>query len=182
MFERGRRGMDALANDSSLEMPKLYWRELGQLKAAAIYMRLYRNRLARYVRAVEIVKAVASSSAIAGWAIFQMVPFLWASIIVAAQLLDAVKDIFPFARQHKSASTLTIALETLFIEAEAEWQNIHQGKIPAEAITERRMLLQKHRLELEQRSFQDGFESNPHLADLATTEAEGYFKLTYEVA
>jgi hypothetical protein len=118
-------------------MPRLYWRELGQLKAAAIYMRLYRNELAKRVRAVEIVKAVASSSA------------------------------------------LTVALETLFIEAEAEWQNIEHGKIPAEAITERRMLLQKHRLELEQRNFPEGFEPKPRLVELASAEAEAYFKLTY---
>ena len=72
------------------------------------------------VRAVEIIKAVASSTAIASWVIFKQFPLLWAGIIVAAQLLDALKDVFPFARQHKAASSLTVALETMFIDAEAK--------------------------------------------------------------
>lgn len=165
--------------ENDLKIPNLYWREIGQLKAAAVCIRLFRNRVAKRVRAVEIVKAISSSSAIAGWVIFKEIPFLWASIIVAAQLLDALKDIFPFARQHKAASALTVALETLFIEAEAEWQNIERGRIPEEDITERRMKLQKHRLELEQRNFPDGFEPPQGLIDLATKEAEAYFTLTY---
>jgi len=165
--------------ENALKTPDLYWRELVQLKAAAIYTRLFRNRVARRVRTVEVVKAISSSSAIAGWVVFKEVPFLWASIIVAAQLLDALKDVFPFGRQHKAASALTVALETIFIEAEAEWQKIEQGKIPGADITDRRMNLQKHRLELEQRNFPDGFDPSQDLIDLATKEAEAYFTLTY---
>lgn len=135
--------------------------------------------MAKRVRSVEIVKAISSSSAIAGWVIFKDIPLLWAGIIVAAQLLDALKDVFPFARQHKAASALTVALETLFIEAEAEWQKIERGRIPEDDITDRRMKLQKHRLELEQRHFPDGFEPAAILVELASREAEAYFTLTY---
>jgi hypothetical protein len=34
----------------------LYWRQIEQLKGAAVCIRLYRNRLARRVRTVEIVR------------------------------------------------------------------------------------------------------------------------------
>ena len=44
----------------SLRAPDLYWKELQQLKAACICMRLYRNQLGRRGRAIEITKAVAS--------------------------------------------------------------------------------------------------------------------------
>lgn len=168
-----------MSTDAGLAAPKLYWRELGQLKAAAVCVRLFRSRMSKRVRAIEIVKAIASSSAIAGWALFKDLPFLWAGIIVAAQILDALKDVFPFARQHKAASALTVALETLFIEAEAEWHSIERGRLPRADIIERRMKLQKHRLELEQRNFPDGFEPHQNLVDLASKEAEGYFSLTY---
>lgn len=98
---------------------------------------------------------------------------------MSPQLLNALKDVFPFARQHKAASTLTVALETLFIEAEAEWQSIHNGKIPADEIVERRMKLQKHKLDLEQRCYPDGFEPGQRLIKLAESEAATYFELTY---
>jgi hypothetical protein len=112
----------------SRRQPYLYWRQIEQLKAAAVCIRLYRNRLARRVRALEILKAVASSGAIAGWAASRSYPFVWGSIIAAAQLLDALKDVFPFAKLHKQAAELTVALELLLIEAEDEWEKIHIGK------------------------------------------------------
>jgi hypothetical protein len=87
--------------------PDLYWRQFAQLKAASICIRLYRNRLARWVRAVELVKAVASGGAIAGWVVWRDWPILWAGIIAGAQFLDATKHVFPFARSHRSACDLT---------------------------------------------------------------------------
>ena len=57
-------------------------------------------------------------------------PFLWSGIIAAAQLLDATKHIFPFSRQHKAASDLTVALELLCIDAGAEWERHLCGPHP----------------------------------------------------
>ncbi|WP_147082522.1 hypothetical protein [Methylobacterium haplocladii] len=93
-------------NATAKRQPDLYWQQLQQLKAASVCIRLYRNQLAWRVRAVEIIKAVASSGSIAGWVVFKDYPILWSSIIVAAQLLDALKNVFPFARNYKSASDL----------------------------------------------------------------------------
>jgi hypothetical protein len=106
----------------------LYWRQIEQLKGAAVYIRLYRNRTARRVRTVEIVKAVASSGAIAGWFASDSYKLLWGCIIAAAQLLDVLKDVFPFAKLHKQAASITVALELLLIDAEDEWEKIHVGK------------------------------------------------------
>jgi hypothetical protein len=97
----------------------LYWRQIEQLKGSAVCIRLCRNRLARRVRAVEVVKAVASSGAIAGWFASDRYRFLWGCIIAAAQLLDVLKDVFPFAKQHKQAASLTVALEHKTQEAPA---------------------------------------------------------------
>src|SRR6185437_5121441 len=54
--------LEAAFMENALKTPDLYWRELVQLKAAAIYTRLFRNRVARRVRTVEVVKAISSSS------------------------------------------------------------------------------------------------------------------------
>src|SRR5580704_18660356 len=97
--------------------PDLYWREMEQLKAASVCIRLCRNRLAKQVRWLELVKVIASSGGIAGWVVWKDYPFLWSAIIAAAQLLDATKNVFPFAKEHKAASDLTIALELLFIDS-----------------------------------------------------------------
>lgn len=110
--------------------PDLYWKNLQQLKTAAVFVRLYRNRLGRYVKGLEILRAFASSAAIGGWVIWRDYSLLWSSIIVAAQVADALKGVFPFAKIHRAASDLTIAMETICIDAEDEWESIYRGPCP----------------------------------------------------
>lgn len=163
----------------SRRQPDLYWKQLEQLKAASICLRLYRNRLGLRVRAVEIVKSVASSGSIAGWVIFRDYPLLWSSIIASAQFLDAIKNVFPFAKNHKAASDLTVALELLWIDAEEEWESIYAGKLSEDAIIKRRTKLRKLQLEAEKKYFPEGFAPSEKLIRLATEEASTYFALTY---
>jgi hypothetical protein len=164
---------------NSRRQPDLYWKQLVQLKAASICIRLYRNRLGRWVRRIELVKAIGSSGGIAAWVVWKDLPFLWSGIIAASQLLDATKHVFPFARQHKAASDLTVALELLCIDAAEEWEGIYGGKIPNDLITERRTRLAKLQLEAEHKHFPEGFEPSSKLIELATDEANAYFSMTY---
>ena len=159
----------------------LYWRQVEQLKGAAVCIRLYRNKLARRVKAVEIVKAAASSGAIAGWFASESYKFVWGCIIAAAQLLDVFKDVFPFAKLHKQAASLTVALELLLIDAEDEWEKIHIGKIEDEVIIERRTRLRKLQLEAEQKHFPEGFEPDRKIVALATEETRTNILVTYNL-
>lgn len=142
---------------------------------------MYRNRLSRRVKAVEIIKAVASSGAIAGWFALDSYKLLWGGIIAAAQLLDVLKDVLPFSKLHKQAASLTVALELLLIDAEDEWEKIHIGKIEDEGIIERRTRLRKLQLEAEQKHFPDGFEPDRKIVALATEETRTYFLITYDL-
>jgi hypothetical protein len=160
--------------------PDLYGKQLVQLKAAPICIRLYRNRLARWVRRVEVIKAIGSSGGIAGWVIWRDVPLLWTGIIAASQLLDATKHVFPFARQHKAASDLTVALELLCIDAEAEWESIYPGEIPNRGIIERGARLARLQLEAEHKHVPEGFEPSQRLIDLAAEEANAYFSIIHD--
>jgi hypothetical protein len=159
----------------------LFWRQIEQLKAAAVCIRLHRDQLARYVRVIEVVKAVSSSGAVAGWFAFDAYKLLFGCVIAAAQLLDVLKDIFPFAKEHKQAAGLTVALELILIDAEAEWERIHLGKISEATIIDRRVRLRKLQLEAERKYFPDGFEVNRKLVARATEETKAYFLVTYDV-
>jgi len=161
--------------------PDLYWKEMEQLKAASVCIRLCRNNLGRRVRAIEIVKAVASGGGIAGWVVWRDYPLLWSGIIAGAQLLDAIKDVFPFARQHKAASNLTVALETLFIDTQYEWERIYSGELSDADITKARRKMQKLRLEAENGNFPDGFEAPARLIQIAAQETRIYMTTTYGI-
>jgi hypothetical protein len=162
--------------------PDLYWKEMEQLKAASVCIRLCRNQLAKRVRAVELVKVIGSSGGIAGWVVWKEYPLVWSGIIAAAQLLDAIKHVFPFAKDHKSASDLTVALELLFIDAQYEWEKIYAGKMSDEDIMSARRKMQRLRLEAERKHFPEGFEPPTKLVTLAAKETQAYMMLTYEVS
>ncbi|HET8996703.1 MAG TPA: hypothetical protein VFN42_08545 [Acetobacteraceae bacterium] len=140
---------------------------------------MYRDQLARRVRFVELVKAIGSGGAIAGWVVWRDWPLLWSGIIAAAQFLDATKQVLPFARRHGAASELTLALELLCIDAEAEWESVHPGKIPDEGIVERRTRLARLRAEAEHKYFPEGFAPGRRLIAVATRQANDYIRATY---
>jgi len=162
-----------------LRQADLYWKQLAQLKAACICIRLYRNRLHKLVRLVEVVKVVASSGGIGAWVVWKQYPFVWTAIIAAAQLLDALKGVFPFAKDHRAANDLTVALEVIYIDAEDEWEAIFADNVPDAEITKRRTKLRKLQLEAERKHFPDGIEFPPKIVALANEEAEAYFELTF---
>ncbi len=153
---------------------ELHWQQLEQLKASSVLIRLYRNQLGKRIQAIEVIKAVASSGAIGGWVIWKHIPFVWAAIIVAAQVIDALKGVFPFSREHRAASELTMALETLLINAELEWEGLFAASVSASDIMLRRARLQRLQLQAEHQHFPEGRNPPQGLIDVASRQATAY--------
>lgn len=160
---------------------ELYWKQLTRLKVAEAYTRLYRDRLATWVMRLDVLKAVASSGGIAAWAIWRNYAFVWAAIIAAAQVADALKDVFPLSRLHKAASEHTSILNALFIDAQLEWENIFSARYSSDESMKRRHKLMKLQLEAERKNFPGGLAVNQAIAALAEQEAKDYLTATYGV-
>ena len=152
------------------------------LKADASYIRLYRDSRGRWVKGLGILKAVASSSSIAVWAVWQKLPLVWGAIIAISQVLDATKDFFPFAKEHKAASVHSMTLDYLFNDVQLEWEDIFSGRYSDEEIMKLRHKLGKLQLDALQRNFPDGLAVRDQLLVQAKQEAETYFKATYGVS
>lgn len=127
----------------------LYFKELFQLKVHCEYIRRYRDALSKKVTAFAILRAVASSGGIAGWAIWREYAFVWGAIIAASQLADALKEVFPYTVRHRAANGLSRDLDALFIEAQFEWESVYSAKLTNEEITERRRKLMQLRHDIE---------------------------------
>jgi hypothetical protein len=69
---------------------EVYWRQLIHLKTDSVYTRLYRDNRATWVTRLGILKAVASSGGIGLWVIWKEYAFVWATIIAASQVADAL--------------------------------------------------------------------------------------------
>jgi len=166
---------------SPLSQPEQYWNELTDLKVNAAYIHLYRDSLGRWVTGLGTLKAVTSGAGIAAWVIWREFAFVWGAMIAASQLADALKDVFPFAKKHKSASEYSTKLDNLFIDVQLEWENISSGRYSPVETMNRLHQLRKMLKEVEQRSFPDGLASRPALLAQAKQEAEAYLTSTYGI-
>lgn len=155
---------------------ELYFKELFQLKVACEYIRRYRRILSWWVVRFDGLRAIASSGAIATWAVVQKYPLIWGGIIAAAQVMDALKDVIPFTARQKAASGLVVSLDALFIEALFEWERVYAGQLDDDEITKRRRKLMELRHDAEVREFPTGdLPERPDLLALAEEDAKGYF-------
>ena len=160
---------------------QLYWVQMVELKVAACYIRRYRDYLSNWVTAVGTLRAVASSGAIAAWALWQEYAFVWGAIIAASQVGDALRDVFPFTKKHKAAGEHTITLNRLLIDAQLEWENIFSGHYTGDQIVARRHKLMKLQHDAERASFPDGLATRAPIFAQAQQEARSYFKITYDI-
>jgi hypothetical protein len=160
---------------------QLCWTQMVELKIASSYIRLYRDHLARWVTGLATLRAIASSASIGAWVVWKQYAFIWAAIIVASQVADALKEVFPFSKKHKAASELTLALTSLFIDAQLEWENIFSGRYNNEEIMNRLHKLRKLQLEAEGKSFPEGLAKKATLFEQAQNSASQYFATTYNV-
>lgn len=165
--------------DKITRQRSLYWEELKQLKAKSICIRLYRNEMNSYVKITDTILAIASSVSIGGWAIWNKYSFAWSLIIALSQVINALKGVFTFSKLHKSASALTISFETLYIDAEDDWEKISLRENIASEINDKRTSLRKLQLAAEQKFFPEGFEPSDKMIAKASHEAETYFSETY---
>jgi hypothetical protein len=154
----------------------LYLSEVLQLMVAHEYMRLYRTILARQVTWFGSIRAIASSSAIAAWAVWQSYPMIWGGIIAASQVADALKDVFPFTARHKAANDLATSLQALLIEALYEAEGVYAGQFTNEEITDRRRKLMRLRHDADAKHFPTGnLPERKDLLALADDAAIAYF-------
>ncbi len=167
--------MSFTADNDPHRQQNLYFNELFQLKIACEYIRLYRNDLARWVARFGALRAVASSGAVAAWAVVQAHPLVWGGIIAAAQVGDALKDVIPFTARHKAASALSMSLDSLLIEALYEWEGVFAARFTTEDITERRRKLMQLQHEADTKHFPTGLPKRKNLLRLAEKEADAYF-------
>ncbi|HWE07139.1 MAG TPA: hypothetical protein VG274_10545 [Rhizomicrobium sp.] len=159
---------------------ELYWRQLAQLKADNVYIRLYRDDRSGWVSRLGILRAVASSGSIAAWAIWREYAFVWALVIAASQVADVLKDVFPFARQYQAAGEYMLTLDRLLIDAEMEWSKVFRGDYPEDDILDRRRVLMTLQLEAQRKSFPSGLPPrNQGLWEVAEGEAAAYLSKMY---
>jgi hypothetical protein len=159
-----------------------YWQAMIELKVAAEYIELHRDYLSRWVMTLGVLKSIASSVSIGAWLIWKEYQFLWAAIIAASQIAEALKEVFPFAKKYKAASELTSAYANFFISARHEWAVIVSGGYSPKQINDRLLELRKSLLEAEQKSFPEGLAKKTDLSRQAEERTKEFFSTNYPLS
>lgn len=118
----------------SNQYQRRYWTELFELRVHVNYLELYMEESELKDKSINIFLAVTSSSSICGWAIWNKYGFIWAVIIAASQLINAVKQFLPYRTRLKATSGIMRELEELSIFAEKKWFDVAEGKLTEEEI------------------------------------------------
>ena len=124
---------------------QLYWREFVQTQAQIAYLDCYELECERTENAINMITAIASSSSIAAWAVWQKASFVWGAIIAAAQVLNAVKRFLPYRRRLKAITGLKSELADIFITAQRHWFSVAEGGLTEREIHERTMKLREQK-------------------------------------
>ena len=156
---------------------KLYWNELVELKAACEYVRRYRDSLNRTLTRFAVARSVVSVAALGGWITTNVNPQIWAAVIVAVQLSEALQRAVPYAARFAGTNDLCAAFDALFIDALLEWEEIAAGRMDEEKITRRWGRLMSLRLAADRKALPHGLPRRDRLMRLATEEATAYFQI-----
>lgn len=142
-------------------------------------VRLCRDEMARRASALAVVRAVASSASIAGWVVWREFALVWGSIIAASQVVDATKEVFPFAQQQKAASEAWSDLRQLFFDGQYEEGEIKQERLKPLEVLRATKDIQKRRVEILKKHFPLGMPSSARRTQEARQAAHNFFEVNY---
>ena len=111
-----------------------YWKELYRLKVHVIYVESLLAETEAWDRRIKVFSAITSSASIGAWAIWKDYAAVWGSIIAISQVLNAIRQYFPYKDRLRCYSGLRLELEEILLGVEARWLEIASGECTEMAI------------------------------------------------
>jgi hypothetical protein len=156
-----------------------YWQEFNQLKLDAIYVRDYRDSYAKWETRIATIRAITSSASIGAWAIWHQLAIVWATLIALSQVVDALRDVFPFQKKKRTLSAWTNALNRLFVDAQRDWDTISSGNCTDSKVSKLTHQLRQKMQRYEQTYIPDGLPRKEELFEAAQKEMVTFFQTRY---
>lgn len=157
-----------------------YWKEFYRLKVHASFIELHLGRTEYIDRGLKMFLAVTSSASIGGWVVWREYAIVWAFLIAASQVVNAVSQFLPYKERLRSFSGLLSDLEDLVVQVEDHWLQIAAGEQTEDEIRKALLELRTRRM----KSFKKHFPGStiPEASKLfvkAEAKASSYFENFY---
>ena len=117
-------------------MINTYWKKMTQFKFSLFYLQLYLGNSVKLNRIINISVTITSSAAIAAWAAWQNLAFIWGLIIVASQVVFSINQYLPYQKRIEDISGLLSKWNGLYINIESDWYRVSNGKLSEDEIND----------------------------------------------
>jgi len=163
-----------------MDFQKRYWQELVQLKFELCYLDEYKGRTEKVNQTIQMFTAITSSASIGGWALWNSISYIWATIIAASQVLAAIKTYLPYNRRSKAINDTYNQLSLLFIKAEHGWFQVSDGSMTTREINDKQFELKKEKQLVYNKTFaSQSLPTNSRIRARADQTTERYFANFY---
>ncbi len=149
-----------------------YWKELHELRVHVNYLEIYMEKSESKNRYINGFLAITSSGSIGGWVVWKEYGFIWGGIIAASQVINAIKQHFPYRTRLKAIGNVLPEFENLLTSYEKKWFDIEKGKLTEREIND---------LQYDIRRKKDLY-LQKHLGTIILPEKKKYFKKAIELA
>lgn len=112
------------------------WNYMLDSKFQALYLDFLVTKYQKYDRNINIFLALASSTSIGAWAIWQEFRFIWAIVIAASTVVTVVKPYFPYSKYIKDLNNKALLMQNLHLEWERLWYKYEENQIEESTATD----------------------------------------------
>jgi hypothetical protein len=131
-------------------------------------------------RIINIGLAIISTGSLGGFFLWDNAQILWATILVAAQVVTAIKPYLPYAKRSQEIENAIIELTIIYEEIEEKWNDIYSDKLDDDDINILYYQFCKKWDKADAKYLvNDSLPRNPKLITKAHEENELYFKNTF---
>lgn len=103
------------------------WHHMIAARYKAIYLSYFNSYIRSLDRWLEVLLVITSSGAVAGWLLWTHVPWLWAAVIGAAQLVKVIKPFLPFLKEKDQLAASYVFYEQQHHAYEQLWDALEFG-------------------------------------------------------
>ncbi len=123
------------------------WHQMIAAQYKAIYLSYFNSYIRSLERWLEGILVVASSGAVAGWLLWTHLPWLWATIIGTAQLIQVLKPIVPFLKEYDQLATSYVFYKQQHFAYEQLWELLETEDSNAKEVRDLYLKLKAKELE-----------------------------------
>ena len=158
-------------------MQEKYWKFMVQIKAWIFYLDLYAEDSYKWDKRINVIGAIASSTSIAAWAIWQQLSFVWSVIIAISQVLAAIKNFLPYSKRLKILVPFMEDLKFLYNKIEYNWFKVASGELTEEEINDLLYTFKDEYTNIENKNLKDEtLLENEDLKKVADEKTNLYFE------